>query len=71
MHTMSTIHGRLKQGREALKKDQRVFADKLGLSQPAYSNRESGVKVVTYKELEILEAEYRLSSLWVLKERGR
>lgn len=67
---MSTIHSRLKLGRELLKKSQADFFHVLGLSQGAYSKRESGITAITIKELELLEENFGLSKVWVLTGDG-
>ena len=67
---MSTIHSRLKLGRELLKKGQAEFYQCLGISQGAYSKRENGSTAITILELEKLELKFGLSKVWVLTGKG-
>ncbi len=67
---MSTIHGRLRKGRETLEKDQAQFAEALDMSQSAYSKRETGFTKVTFEQLQKLEMKFGLSTVWVLTGDG-
>lgn len=64
------MHGRLREARIKLKKEQVDFYTVLELSQTAYSNREAGKTPITIKELEILEKEFRISKVWILTGDG-